>query len=491
MTAAMSSLDPTIPLCTGYVAGRWLPAANRVVCRENPARCDEIAARWCPADPAEATAAMEAAGRAFGDWSQIPPDARFQLLDNLARAIETRTAEFARLIVRESGKTLAEAKSEVAASLGDARFLLKQAGCDLESAIPAGPAAPIRRETIPEAVGVYLLITPWNFPLATILRKLFPALAYGNSAVVKPSELAPGPAHLLFELIAGLPLPTGTVALVPGFGAEIGPTLLDHQALRGISFTGSTRVGLDLARRTAGRDVRLQLEMGGKNTLVVLADADVDAAVEAAVVGGFSCAGQWCTGTGRVVVEAPILDDFCDRLIARTQRLRVGPGDDPDTEVGPVATAERVEATLAAINTAVGAGARLRCGGARANGSRGHFFQPTVLDHVNSSMGVFQDELFAPVLPIAAARDREDARQLADAGTYGLSASVFSADLAAATAFARRLEAGMVHVNLHTAYRDPALPVAGWRDSGRGIPECGRFARDFFSRPRALYVRHK
>ena len=314
-----------------------------------------------------------------------------------------------------------------------------------------------------------------------------PALLFGNSAVVKPSELTPVTACLLFSIIESLSLPRGAAQLVLGTGAEVGPALVDHRSLRAISFTGSNATGTGLARATAGRDVSLQLEMGGKNSLVVLADADLDAAVEAAATGGFTCAGQWCTGTGRVIVEQPLHDAFVERLTKRVASLRVGPGDDDASEIGPVITADRVTFARTRIDAAVSAGAKAH--GVAAVPTGGHFVAPTVLDEVTENMPVFVEELFVPVLPIATARDADEAIRLANTGRYGLSASIFSKDTAHAAALARRFEAGIVHVNLHTAYREPSLSVAGWRESGRGLPECGRFARDFFTRPRAVYVR--
>jgi aldehyde dehydrogenase (NAD+) len=474
------------PLWTSVIAGVPLPPGARRIGRENPGRADELAAQWSPATPAEARRAMDAAAAAFPGWAATPRAERLAALHTLLAAVESRTDEFAGLITRENGKPARDARAEIAAGLADARFALAEAGRDggTEPAPATGTGG--RGELRLEPVGGYLLVTPWNFPLATVLRKLIPALAYGNTAVVKPSELTPGPAARLFSLAAESGLPPGAASLVLGFGAEVGAALTEHPALRGISFTGSTATGLALARATAGRDVRLQLEMGGKNSLVVLADADLDAAVAAAITGGFSCAGQWCTGTGRVIVEQPLHDAFVARLAARAAALRVGPGDDPATEVGPVATAARVQAAREAVAAITGAGGHLRCGGATPPG--GHFFTPAVLAGVVETMPAFVDELFVPVLPVASAQDADDAVRLANTGRYGLSASVFAGDPRRAAEVAVRLEAGIVHANLHTAYREPAFPVSGWRDSGRGLPECGRFVRDFFSRPRAVYI---
>jgi alpha-ketoglutaric semialdehyde dehydrogenase len=473
---------------TSFIDGAWLPFdESRAIKRENPGRTSEIASRWTPATAADAKRAMDAAAAAFPVWSAVPLAERIDLLDKLFAAVEAHADDFAATITRESGKPLRDSLSEFAGSLRDSRHPVLEAERIGVVETISTPGATVTSEQILEPLGLCLLITPWNFPLATVLRKLAPALLFGNPALVKPSELTPATACLLFSLIESLPFPHGVAQLVLGTGGEVGPALTEHPALRAISFTGSNATGASLARATAARDVRLQLEMGGKNSLVVLADADLDAAVEAAAIGGFTCAGQWCTGTGRVIVDQPVHDEFVSRLVARVAPLRVGAGDDPATDTGPVVTAERVAFAHARVAEAVAAGARMLCGGTAPTG--GHFVMPTILDGVAETMPAFIEELFVPVLPVAVAHDADDALRLANTGRYGLSASIFSRDAEMASAMARRIEAGIVHVNLHTAYREPSLSVAGWRESGRGLPECGRFARDFFTRPRALYRR--
>lgn len=473
---------------TSFIDGGWTPFDDsRAVARENPGRISETAVFWTPATASEAQRAMDAASGAFAAWSSTPLGERIALLEELLSSVEAHTEEFAKIITRENGKPLRDSRNEVAGAMRDARYPVaetKQLGVTDRI---SSPGAAITSEQILEPLGVCLLITPWNFPLATVLRKLVPALLFGNPAIVKPSELTPATACLLFSLIESLPFPRGAAQLVLGTGAEVGPALVEHPALRAISFTGSNNTGAALSRATAGREVRIQLEMGGKNSLVILADADLDAAVEAAATGGFTCAGQWCTGTGRVIVEAPLHDELVARLVARITPWRIGAGDDETTDVGPVVTAERVAFAAARIAEAVAAGATAHGGGTPVAG--GHFVVPTLLTGVTDTMQAFLEELFVPVLPVAAARDADDAIRLANTGRYGLSASIYSRDTARAAALARRIEAGIVHVNLHTAYREPSLSVAGWRESGRGLPECGRFARDFFTRPRAFYRR--
>jgi len=471
---------------TSFIDGEWQPFdESRAVTRENPGRTSEIAGRWTPATASDAHRAMDSAAAASPAWAAVPLAERINLLNQLFAAVEAHADDFAATITRENGKPLRDSLAEVAGSLRDSRYPVQEAARIGVVETLSTPGAAVTSEQILEPLGVCLLITPWNFPLATVLRKLAPALLFGNTAIVKPSELTPATACLLFSLIEELPFPRGVAQLVLGTGGEVGPALIEHSALRAISFTGSNATGAALARATAARDVRLQLEMGGKNSLVVLADADAEAAVEAAATGGFTCAGQWCTGTGRVIVEQSVHDEFVSRLAARIAQWRVGPGDVDTTDVGPVITAQRVAFAKDRVSEAASAGARVLGGGPAPAG--GHFVVPTILDGVTEAMPAFLEELFVPVLPVAVARDADDALRLANTGRYGLSASIFSRDTTRASELARRIEAGIVHVNLHTAYREPSLSVAGWRESGRGLPECGRFARDFFTRPRALY----
>ena len=476
-------------ILTSYVDGSWLVPGRRLITRENPGRLDRVASRWSPARPSDASKALEAAARAWPAWADTSPGFRLTLLETFLLNLESDRPRLATCITRENGKTLRESHAEIDAALADARYLLKQARSALRRSRPTRVTH--HRERIHEPVGPFLLITPWNFPLATIVRKAVPALAFGNTVVLKPSELTPGTAAQVIRLLVDLPFPAGVVNLVLGTGPAVGPPLVGHPAMRGLSFTGSNRVGLELARQTAGRDVRLQLEMGGKNSLVVLADAALDRAVEAAVVGGFSCAGQWCTGTGRVIVEAPVYQTFCDRLATRAAALRVGPGDLERTEVGPVITHDRVRFARSTLTKALREGATIACGGAIPAfppGLKGHFIPPTVLTGVTEDSKVFREELFLPILPVIRATDHTDALRLANAGSFGLSASIFTASSTRADHFLRHVEAGIAHHNCHTAFRRPDLPVSAWRESGRGIPECGDHAAGFFARPRAVYV---
>ena len=478
-------------LHTSFINGKRIPKSGRVVKRRNPGRTGQLVSAYCEVKVESAKMAMNAAADAYAAWSDRPLAERVNLLEGVLDVLEKKSALYTRMITRENGKTLLESQAEVTAGLADARYNLKDALRARNAGSRSNSAVANARLQL-EPVGVYVLITPWNFPLATILRKLIPAMAFGNTAIVKPSGYTSGTASILFDIMKSEKLPAGVANLVLGSGSVVGPALIEHEALRGISFTGSTRNGLSIAKSVAGRDVRLQLEMGGKNSLLVLADADIDAAVDAALVGAYSCAGQWCTGTGRVIVEDSVYDTFCERLVKRTDTIILGPGDLAKTQMGPLISADSLKSTRGAIRTAKSDGARLACGGKSPKllkGQQGYYLAPTVLTEVDETMAVFTDELFAPVLPVARAEDFEEGLRLANHGNLGLSASVFTRNRVHANRFLRKVEAGIAHVNLHTAFRVPDLPVAAWRDSGRGTPECGRYARDFYTRPRSVYVR--
>ncbi len=469
---------------TSYINGAWLPAGE-VEVRRKPGHLDEVACRYCLVGTAEATAAMDAAQAAFPGWRSTPAAERIQLLGAWLDRIERETEAYAEIITAENGKGLDESRAEVAAALRDGRFLLDVAAEDLAEQPTGNPYI----EHLP--LGVFLLILPWNFPLSTFIRKLVPALVYGNTGVVKSSEITPGPSWLGLRHLDDLNLPPGVANLVMGKGRVVGPAMVDYPALAGISLTGSTETGLRLQAQTAGRNVKLQLELGGKNALVVLGDADLDAAVEAACVGGFSCAGQWCTGTSRVVVEAAVYPEFQDKLVRRAATIEVGPGHLPGYQMGPVAYEGHFNEILEAMDQGRRQGARCLLGGRAVEsveGCRGWFIEPSIFGGVTETMALFQEEVFGPVLALTEAADGADAVRLANASIYGLSASVFTRDVERGKRVLARIETGLGHVNLHTAYRTADMPFSGWKESGRGVPECGPFAQSFYTQPRALYI---
>jgi alpha-ketoglutaric semialdehyde dehydrogenase len=467
-----------------YINGGWVndPAVTGVPVR-NPAQPEEMVGQAYWASEANAQDAMQAAYYAWPAWKAQPLPARLALLRAALDALNTNIQAMARLITLENGKTLAESQSEVNATLRDGYAQLDLLlNTPLQDTVTPSQTF-IRREPL----GVVLLITPWNFPLATIGRKLIPALALGNTLVLKPSELTPLTATTFFEFLIQSGLPHGAANLLIGDGPSLGPTLTRHPALRGLSFTGSTRVGKWLCEQVAARDVKVQMEMGGKNALVVLADANLEAAVEAAAVGAFSCAGQWCTGTSRVVVQESVYIPFIDRLRQRVADLRVGDGFEAGVQMGPVISQAQHTRINAAIENGLASGAQRLTGGGSIEG--GYFIEPTIFINVTPEMALAQEEIFGPVLSVLKAKDEEDALQIANSTPYGLSFSVYTRSPIWAERFMNDAQAGLCHVNLPTHYREANMPILGWRDSGRGAPECGLSAVEAFTRSKAIYQR--
>lgn len=465
--------------------------AGGVVEIRNPGNHAEVVARVLTVTDAAAARMVAAAHEAFPMWSSTPVRERLRLLHVALKTLEAAAPQVARIITAENGKPLAESRREIVAALAagfhQLEVVRRTRWRERFRSVSAGCRSEVRRYPL----GVFLLVTPWNFPLATLVRKIIPALAFGNTVVAKPSLATPCSAFAFFECLARARLPHGVAHLAPCSGAVAARSLVTHPLVRGISFTGSTAVGLSLCRQTAEQDVRLQLEMGGKNVCVVLADADLDRAADAVVTAGFTCAGQWCTGTSRVIVEAPVHDAFLEKLLVRIGKIRVGPGWRASSSMGPITTREHYREILAAIRRGVAEGARLLVGGRGLSpvaGFRGNYLAPTVFDGVSENMALFQEEIFGPVLTVSTARDAEDALRLANHSRYGLSMSVFTRSARKAEMLIRGVESGLSHWNLHTAYREPALPISGWKQSGRGIPECGQECRQFFTRPRAVYL---
>jgi len=456
----------------------------------NPGNLDEVVGEVVLVGPDAAHEAMTLSNSAFPGWASVPMKKRIKILNQVLDQLESNKEVLAESITRENGKPLVEACNEIKSALSDGRFQLTQAGKLPESDQHMDIDKSISGEVRHPPMGVFLLITPWNFPLATILRKMIPAVVWGNTAVVKPAQETPFTAGILFEILAEAKVPENVVNLVIGKGSEIGDILVDHPALKGISFTGSTEVGTGICKRTGDRNVRLQMEMGGKNALVILNDADLDAAVQAAVTAAFTCSGQWCTATSRIIVEEGMYQTFCRGFVKSVAELKMGTGMDPDVNFGPVASCRQREVAVNAIKKAREEGAQLLCGGnapEMVNGKPGYFVEPTVFGEVTASMHLFREEIFVPVVGVTRAQNAEHALQLANESEYGLSSSVFTTDRKKAEIFLGGVHCGMVHHNLHTAYRHPSMPITGWKESGRGIPECGRYARDFYTQIKAVY----
>jgi aldehyde dehydrogenase (NAD+) len=474
-----------------YIGGEWQGARSGVTNPDvNPARKDEVVAVFPSAGREDAAQAAEAAARAFPGWARTPMPRRGEILLRAGALLEQRADEVAEALTREEGKTLAESKGEVARGVSLFRYYAGEALQPTGEIYPsASPTTVLYAERVP--LGTVALITPWNFPIAIPAWKIAPALAFGNTVVFKPAELTPLTAWHLADVLEKAGLPPGVLNLVVGKGSQVGQALVESPHVKAISFTGSNAVGTKLATQCVERGIKFQLEMGGKNPVIVLQDADLDKAVELTIAGAMLSAGQKCTATSRVIVERSVMGAFRDRLAARASALKVGDGMKPDTYMGPLVSADAEQTVLEYIEIGRKEGARVLAGGAKLTGGdydRGFYVAPTVFDGVRPDMRIAQEEIFGPVVGLIEAAGFEEAVALANQSRFGLSASVVTRDLGLAMRFIREIEAGIVHVNSQTAGAEPQVPFGGFKHSSSGSREQGKAARDFFTQIKTVYL---
>jgi len=488
----MVTAQTAVKTYSNYINGRWVVSDSKAVLQNiNPANRDEILCEVQESIPSDVARAVDAASAAFPAWRRTPAPERVRLLQNVILSLREQEETFVRAITLENGKTLRESRVEFLSAIKEADFQVGEGrrlgGEHLPSEQP-GVLCYLTREPL----GVVTLITPWNFPLNVACRKLFPALVAGNCCVLKPAEFTPLSAVLLIEAIDRAGLPPGVVNLITGRGSVIGDALVTHPAVRAISFTGSTEVGLGIARKVVARPVKIQLEMGGKNPFVVLADADIESALDAAILGAYSCSGQWCTSTSRLIVEEPIFNIFVERLVAKVKAITVGNGLDEITRMGPVAGPKQFNTITQYIEIGKQEGATLRVGGSaltEGDYGKGYFVAPTVFTDVDEKMRIATEEIFGPVLSVFRAKDFPDALRQANDTIYGLSSSIYTRDLAKAQKFVEQSEVGLCHVNMPTSWKEPQLEFGGIKDSGRGMPEAGKSGALFFTEHKAVYIR--
>ena len=473
-----------------FIGGKWRDSTGSRVKDVNPADVSDVVADAPSSSAAEAAEACEAAARAFEGWRQTPAPVRGQILFKVQRRMEERRQELAEALTREEGKTLAESRGEIQRAINVIEFF-------------AGEARRITGETIPselphnfcytlkQPVGPVAVITPWNFPIAIPIWKIAPALVSGNTVVFKPASLTPLTAALIVEIFDECGLPPGVLNLVFGGGREVGDTIVRHPAVLAVSFTGSNDVGVGLYGAAAARGIKCQCEMGGKNPIVVLGDADLELAVESTLQGAFGSTGQRCTATSRAVVVESIANEFVERLAARTASLIVGNGLNPSTNVGPSVDERQLETVLSYVGTGKDEGARLVRGGERMRAEgldRGFFVSPAIFDHVDANMRIAQEEIFGPVLSLIRVPDAGSALSVANSVRFGLSASVYTNDVTSMFRFVDRLDAGIIHVNSPTVGGEAHIPFGGMKATGVGLREMGRVAIDFYTELKVVYV---
>jgi aldehyde dehydrogenase (NAD+) len=453
----------------------------------NPSNLDEIVARYPKGGAAEVNDAVKAARAAFPGWSEASPEVRSDVLDKAGSLLMARSKELGALLSREEGKTLPEGTGEVMRAARILKYFageaLRRHGQTLDSTRAGIDAATYR-----EPIGVFGLITPWNFPIAIPAWKSAPALAFGNTVVLKPATPTPAIAHALAQILLEAGAPPGVFNLVIGEG-DVGRAIVAHEGIDGISFTGSQTVGATVAEGAAKRQARVQLEMGGKNPLVVLDDADLDRAVTCAIDGAFYATGQRCTASSRIIVTEGIHDRFVEAMAERARSLRVGDALDPETQIGPAVSESQLEQNLRYVGIAREEGGKVLTGGEPVNlDKRGYYMAPTVIADTAPDQRINCEEVFGPVASTVKVRDYEEALEIANRGQFGLSAGIVTNSLKHARHFRRQIRAGMVMINLPTAGVDYHVPFGGTRKSSYGAREQGFAAVEFYTQTKTVYV---
>lgn len=453
----------------------------------NPSNLDDVVARYPKAGPKDVDRAVKAAREAFPGWSEASPEVRSDVLDRAGNLVAQRAKDLGELLSREEGKTLAEGTGEVMRAARIFKYFageaLRRHGRTLESTRPGLDVSTHR-----EAVGVFGLITPWNFPIAIPAWKAAPALAFGNTVVMKPATPTPAIAHALAAIIHEAGAPAGVFNLVIGEGG-IGSAIVDHPEVDGISFTGSQGIGSLVAQGAVQRQARVQLEMGGKNPLVVLDDADLERAVTCAIDGAFFGTGQRCTASSRIIVADGIHDRFVEALAERASSLRVGDALDPNTQIGPAVSQGQLEQNLNYVEIARSEGGRVLTGGGPLQlERRGYYMAPTVIADTAPDQRINCEEVFGPVASTVRVKDYDEALEIANRGQFGLSAGIVTNSLKHARDFRKRVKAGMVMVNLPTAGVDYHVPFGGTRKSSYGAREQGFAAVEFYTQTKTVYI---
>ncbi|MCU0975563.1 MAG: aldehyde dehydrogenase family protein [Steroidobacteraceae bacterium] len=467
-----------------YIDGAWVDSPDAIV-NLDPSNL-EVLGRYARADASAVGVAIAAARAAFPAWSTCPGEQRANILDAVGSRLLEQQQELGRLLSSEEGKTLKEGIGEVVRAGRIFKFFAGEAlrpGGELLDSVRPG----VRVEITREPAGVVGLLTPWNFPIAIPAWKIAPALAFGNCVVFKPAELVPGSAWMLAKLLHEAGIPRGVFNLLMGAGGEVGRAIVESPDVDAVSFTGSVGVGRGIALAAVGTGKRFQLEMGGKNPLVVLEDADLDLAVEVAVNGAFFSTGQRCTASSRLIVVEAVHDAFVERIIGRMAKLVTGPALAPDTDIGPVASAEQLGKNLEYLEIGRAEGAEVVGGNRPPLAQRGHYMKPALFLESSNEMRINREEVFGPLASVIRARDYDEALAIANDTPMGLSAGICTRSLARATHFKRHSQAGMVMVNLPTAGVDYHVPFGGRKASSHGPREQGSYARDFFTTVKTAY----
>jgi acyl-CoA reductase-like NAD-dependent aldehyde dehydrogenase len=481
----------SIPVFANYINGEWVEGSRTFEDR-NPANTDEVVGRFVHGTADDITRAAAAAEAALPAWSGLAAPARGAILYKTADRMEHGLDSIAADMTREEGKTLPEAKGEVRRAINIFRYFAGE-GSRMPGMLVPSERDRVHMFAVRKPVGVVGLITPWNFPIAIPAWKLAPALICGNTVVLKPASAAPLSAWRIIEALHESGLPRGVVNFVAGPGGELGGALAQAGPVKAVSFTGSCKIGNWLHEEASKRRLRIQLEMGGKNPTIVLADADFNGAVENVVNAAFFSTGQKCTATSRAIVEASIYDKFLEALVERTRKLKIGDGMQPGVDIGPVVDQYQLDTVLRYIEAGRKEAGAPRIGGNRLsnNGfSKGFFVEPTIFAGVTENMTIAREEIFGPVLAVMRAQDFNDAMRIANNIPFGLSSSIQTTNLSRVFEYIYRAEAGLLTVNLPSAGVEYQLPFGGSKDSSFGPKEQGPAALEFYSDYKTVYLKY-
>ncbi len=484
---------PETPVSTyrNLIDGEWVTAtAAETFDNRNPADRDDLLGSVPKSSAADVDAAVAAARAAFARWRLVPAPKRAEILYRAAQILSERKEEYARTMTREMGKILDETRGDVQEAV-DMSYLMAGEGRRMYGQTVPSELRDKFAMSMRQPIGVCGMITAWNFPIAVPSWKILPALVCGNTVVFKPAEEAPASAVNFVQALVDAGLPAGVLNLVLGDGPGTGAPLVSHPDVNVISFTGSTETGRLVNQACAPSFKKVHLEMGGKNVILVMDDANLELAVDGALWGGFGTTGQRCTAASRVVVHKNVYAQFLDRFVARAKTLRVGNGLEPETEMGPSVSEAQLQRVMEYVQIGQREGARLAAGGSRLTGgawARGHFHEPTVFADVTRTMRIAREEIFGPVVSVLSCASLDEAVDIANDVAYGLSASIYTQDINKAFAAMRDVYTGIFYVNAPTIGAEVHLPFGGTKATGNGHREAGTAALDVFSEWKSVYV---
>ena len=474
-----------------YIDGKWFhPKSERLVRNINPADLNDVIAEFPAATSQDAHRAIEAAQAAFKGWKRTPGPERGRVLWRAADIARQRADEIARTLTREEGKILKEAKGEVLKGISLLEFYAGE-GYRMHGKTLPSEAQDTFTYTVRRPLGVVGLIAPWNFPWAIPVWKSAPALVAGNTVIFKPAELTPATAALLAEIYEQAGLPPGVFNMVVGSGSVVGEAIVNSPTIRAVSFTGSNEIGGALYVKAAQRGAKVTCEMGGKNAVIVMADADLDKAAVAIHGGAFGSTGQRCTATSRVIVNPAIKDALTERLIEAAKKIKIGSGLDETVDMGPAVDEKQWKTDLDYIRIGQEEGARLLLGGKKPEHlGKGYFVEPTIFDNVAPGMRLFKEEIFGPVLSVSTANNLEEALRYANGVEYGLTTSIFTENIDTIMNFVEEVETGMVHVNEPTIGGEAQLPFGGTKSTGVGEREMAEEGLNFFTELKTVFINY-